>query len=148
MEIIHRCIYLVNSPGTNYGIIAWIVRPSGDVDIYNIYVSYSYGSPDEDSWGHTGAFYVINSGMIYGGNFVAIEDSYGSPDPNNNQDLRVITFMGSIYAQHNAIQHSYGYFLRTWIVLMLLGESAFRVSSLIMVTITLSTIPTVIKTRE
>lgn len=31
-----------------------------------------------------------------------------SPDPNNEQDLRIITFIGSVYAQHNAIRNSYG----------------------------------------
>lgn len=34
--------------------------------------------------------------------------SHLSPDPNNEQDLRIITFIGSVYAQHNAIRNSYG----------------------------------------
>lgn len=42
----------------------------------------SHLSPDEDSWGHTGAFYVGSSGSISGGSFTAIEDSYGSPGTN------------------------------------------------------------------
>ena len=74
MDYFHRCIYLINSPGTEYGHdYVWHVRSGGNVDEYHGY------------------------------------DSYGSPDPNNEQDLRVITFIGSIYNQHNAIRDSYGH---------------------------------------
>lgn len=75
--------------------------------------------------------------------------SYGSPDPNNEQDLRVVTFMGSIYAQHNAIRYSYG-ILRTRVVIPATRGLCPRLELSLAATTSSEKfrIPTVIKTRE
>ena len=69
-------------------------------------------SPDEDSWGHSGAFHVVSSGLISGGNFTAIEDSYGSPYASIIPGLiYCIGAMGGGYSDVLNITGSYG--LRT-----------------------------------
>lgn len=70
-----------------------------------------------------------------------------SPDPNNEQDLRVITFIGSVYAQHNAIRNSYG--LQTRIVMIFRkGLIVYIEMEILMKNMPKFSFPTVIKTRE